>query len=141
METANTTRLTVKTKVNASAEKVWNYFTTPEHIIKWNNASPEWHSPKAENDLRIGGTFVYRMEAKDGSFGFDFSGTYDEVKTNERIAYTLGDNRKVIIDFKTNGDAVDITERFDAEDTHSTELQQTGWQAILDNFRKYVETN
>lgn len=141
METANTTRITVQTTVNAPAEKVWNFFTTPEHITQWNSASPDWHSPHAENDLRAGGKFSFRMEAKDGSFGFDFGGVYDDVQLNERIEYTLEDSRKVTVEFKSNGSTTELVETFEAEDANSIELQQMGWQAILDNFKRHVEAN
>lgn len=133
--------ITVSTIVNAPIEKVWEYFSKPEHIVNWNNASKDWHTPKAENDLRVGGGFVYRMEAKDGSFGFDFGGKYDEVQQHQRIAYTLGDDRKVTLEFSTEGEGTKIVEQFEAESTNPVEMQQTGWQAILDNFKKYTETN
>lgn len=141
METANTTRITVQTTVNAPVEKAWKFFTTPEHITQWNSASPDWHSPRAENDLRVGGKFSFRMEAKDGSFGFDFGGVYDDVTPNERIEYTMEDSRKVTVEFKSNGNTTELVETFEAEDTNSIELQQMGWQAILDNFKRHVEAN
>lgn len=103
MNTTNQVNITVEATVNAPVETVWNAWTSPEHIVKWNCASEDWHTPKAENDVRTGGKFMSRMEAKDGSFGFDFEGIYDEVKVNEIIAYTLGDNRKVRITFNGNG--------------------------------------
>ena len=131
----------VETTVNAPVEKVWKLFTTPEDITQWNHASDEWHSPKAENDLQPGGKFSYRMEAKDGSFGFDFAGTYDAVRPYEYIQYTLDDGRIVKVDFRANGDTTEIVEVFEAEQTHSEELQRGGWQAILDNFKKYAESN
>lgn len=133
--------ITVETIVNTPIEKVWTFWTAPEHITKWNYASEDWHSPFAENDLRAGGKFLSRMEAKDGSFGFDFSGVYDEVITNKVIAYTLGDGRKVKIIFTREGSATKVIENFDAEMENSFELQQNGWQAILNNFKNYVETN
>ena len=141
METIDKKSITVETTVKAPKEKVWEYWTSPEHITKWNQASDDWHTTRADNDLRVGGKFSSRMEAKDGSFGFDFGGVYDEVKQYERIAYTMGDDRKVFIDFKSNGNETKITETFDAENTHSLEMQRSGWQAIMDNFRKYVESN
>ena len=140
METKNQT-ITVENTVNAPVEKVWEYFTGPQHVEKWNAASDEWHNPRAENDLRVGGKFVYRMEAKDGSFGFDFGGTYDVVNENEYIEYSLGDGRKVKISFSANGNETKVVETFDAEGTHSIEMQKGGWQAILDNFKKYTEAN
>jgi uncharacterized protein YndB with AHSA1/START domain len=139
MTTGNNVKITVKTTVHAPVEKVWEYWTEPEHITKWNNASDDWHTPIAENDLTVGGKFHTRMEAKDGSFGFDFGGIYDEVKLNEIISYTLGDGRNVTITFKGQGDETEVIETFDAETTNSIEMQQAGWQAILDNFKKYVE--
>lgn len=132
--------ITVEATVNAPIEKVWKLWTTPEHIMKWNNASDDWHTPTAENDLRVGGKFLSRMEAKDGSSGFDFWGIYDEVKTNERIAYTMGDDRKVEIIFKSQGNTTTVTETFEAEGENSVELQQQGWQAILNNFKTYAES-
>ena len=140
MTTAEKTSITVETTVNAPVEKVWEAWTMPKHILQWNNASDDWHTRKAENDLRVGGSFASRMEAKDGSFGFDFGGTYDEVKQHERVAYTMGDGRKVKVEFKVNEGSTTVTETFDAESTHSVEMQQQGWQAIMDNFKSYVES-
>ncbi len=139
METG--TSITVEATVQAPVEKVWSFYTSPEHIKKWNNASPDWHTPHAENDLRVGGKFLSRMEAKDGSFGFDFWGIYDEVKTNELIAYTLGDNRKAKILFDSRSNSTVVTVTFEAETENSIELQKGGWQSILDNFKKYTEAN
>ena len=132
-------RITIKSTVNAPIEKVWKCWSEPEHIKKWNNASEDWHTTQAENDLRAGGKFSSRMEAKDGSFGFDFSGVYDEVKLYEVIAYTLGDGRKVKIIFVGDENKTEITEVFEAENTYPIDKQQEGWQAILDNFKKYTE--
>lgn len=131
--------ITIKATVNAPVETVWKYWTEPEHIKKWNNASEDWHTIAAENDLRVGGTFLSRMEAKDGSFGFDFSGIYDEIKLYEFIAYTLGDERKVKITFISEENKTEVTETFEAESTHSIEMQESGWQSILDNFKRYTE--
>jgi uncharacterized protein YndB with AHSA1/START domain len=141
METTSTSSITVETKVQAPLKKVWQYWTVPEHITKWNQASDDWHSPYAENDLRTGGKFLSRMEARDGSFGFDFGGVYDNVKINELIEYTLGDGRKVSVRFTDNGNETRVVEMFEAEDTNPIEMQRGGWQAILDNFKKYVEAN
>lgn len=135
------TKITVEAMVKAPVEKVWQLWTTPEHIMQWNNASPDWCTPKAENNLREGGQFVYRMEAKDGSFGFDFGGMYDTIIANKQIAYTLGDGRKVNITFTANGRETKVTETFEAENQNSVELQRDGWQAILNNFKKYAEEN
>lgn len=133
------TKITVQAVVQAPVEKVWECWTEPKHITKWNQASDEWHAPYAENDLRAGGKFLTRMEAKDGSFGFDFSGVYDDVKEHEAIAYSLGDGRKVEITFIAQGNETKVVETFDAESTHSIEQQQAGWQAIMDNFKTYTE--
>jgi uncharacterized protein YndB with AHSA1/START domain len=141
METQATNTITVETSVKAPVEKVWEFWNKAEHITKWNSPSPDWHSPRAENDVRIGGKISIRMEAKDGSFGFDFEGVYDEVIPNKTIAYTLGDGRKVRIDFATVGNETWIVEKFDAENENSLEMQRAGWQAILDNFKKYTEAN
>ena len=141
METTTNTTITVETVVHASLEKVWKYWSAPEHITKWGAASDDWHTTRAENDLRTGGKFFSRMEAKDGSFGFDFAGIYDKVTPNEHIAYTIGDGRKVAIDFTKQGNDVKIVESFEAEGTNPVEMQRGGWQAILDNFKKYTETH
>ena len=122
MSTQEKTIITVENTIDAPIEKVWEYWTKPEHIIQWNNASGDWHTPRAENDLRVGGKFVSRMEAKDGSFGFDFGGAYDAVTTNEYIEYTLGDSRKVKIIFKADGNKTKVTESFEAESTHPIEV-------------------
>ncbi|MGG9962764.1 SRPBCC family protein [Ferruginibacter sp. SUN106] len=141
METQNKAVLTIAATINAPVQKVWAYWTTPKDIIQWNAASDDWHTTKAENDLRVGGSFSSRMEAKDGSFGFDFGGVYDVVTTNEYIEYTLGDGRKVKINFTPAGDTTRIVSNFEAESQNPLEMQQGGWQAILDNFKKYTEAN
>ena len=135
------TQITVTATINAPIEIVWFYWTDPEHIIKWNNASDDWHTTKAENDLRTGGAFLSRMEAKDGSFGFDFSGTYDDVIEYERIAYRLGDKRQTVVMFTSDDEVTTVSETFDAENQNPIEMQRAGWQAILDNFKKYTESN
>jgi len=140
METAQNTTITVEATVNVPVEKAWDVFTNTRHITGWNSPSPDWHSPRAENDLRAGGTFNYRMEAKDGSFGFDFGGTFDEVKPNELLAYTIGDGRKVDNVFTREGNATKVTVTFEAENQNSLEMQKGGWQAILDNYKKYAES-
>lgn len=132
--------LTIKTTVNAPIEKVWDCWNLPEHIVNWNFASPDWHAPRAANDLRPGGKLQCRMEARDGSFGFDFEATYDAIELHRSIDYRIADGRKVQIRFETTPDGILITESFEAEGENSPELQQQGWQAILDNFRKYVES-
>jgi uncharacterized protein YndB with AHSA1/START domain len=141
MEQVNKTVLTIKNIIKAPVKKVWEYWTKPEHITQWNNASEDWHTPRAENDLRVGGQFTARMEAKDGSMGFDFGGVYEAVKENEYIEYTMDDGRNVSVRFTSNGEHTELEERFDAEETNSVEMQRTGWQAILDNFKKYAERN
>ncbi|MBT2622320.1 MULTISPECIES: SRPBCC family protein [Chryseobacterium] len=124
----------------APVEKVWDYFNKPDHIIKWNFAHESWQCPSSENDLRVGGKFKSRMEAKDGSFGFDFAGVYDEVIPNQRIKYHLEDGRNVDVIFeKIDPDTTKVTEVFDPEKQNSVEMQRDGWYAILDNFHKYVE--
>ena len=139
METMNKTVITVEATVNAPVEKVWECWSNPQHITQWCNASDDWHAPRAENDLRTGGKFSTRMEAKDGSFGFDFGGQYDEVKTNELITYTMDDGRKVKINFTALSDTTEVVESFEAEDENPVEIQQGGWQSILDNFKNYTE--
>lgn len=133
------TRLTVKTVVRIPVEKVWKYWTEPQHITQWNAASDDWHTTKAENNLEVGGRFVSRMEARDGSFGFDFGGTYTKIETNRLIEYTIDDDRKVSVEFISDGATTQIVEEFEAEDQNPAEMQQAGWQAIMDNFRKYAE--
>lgn len=132
--------ITVQTLVNAPVEKVWNTWTKPEHITQWNNASDDWHTPYAENDLRVGGLFKATMAAKDGSFSFDFTGTYSDVKTNQLIEYTIADGRSVKIVFESKGNTTQVTETFEAEAENPVEMQRGGWQAILDNFKKYTES-
>lgn len=140
MEQTSRNVITVNNTINAPVKKVWEYWTKPEHITLWNNASDDWHTPSAENDLRVGGKFIARMEAKDGSMGFDFGGVYDAVKENEYIEYTMDDGRKVIVRFRSKGDQTDVVESFDAEETNSIDMQRDGWQAILNNFKKYTES-
>ena len=139
METKEKTIITVEAVVNAPVEKVWESWTRPEHITKWCSASDDWHVPRAENDVRVGGSFLTRMEAKDGSFGFDFGGVYDAVKPNEYIEYTIGDGRNVKIHFTPQGNKTKVTESFEPEGTNPVEMQKGGWQAILNNFKKYTE--
>ena len=134
------TIITVRASVNAPIEKVWRNWITPESIIKWNNASEDWHTLRAAKDFRKDGRFSYRMEAKDGSMGFDFEGTYDRIIENKQIDYTIGDGRKVKITFSSDGNKTEIIESFEAENTNSVEMQRNGWQSILDNFKKYSES-
>ncbi len=132
-------QITVSSSVNAPVERVWEYWTNPKHIMKWNSASEDWHTPRAENDLRAGGKFSARMEARDGSMGFDFEGVYDEVEPHNLISYTMADGRKVRISFSENDGFTEVRETFDPEGTNPVEMQRMGWQAILDNFKKYSE--
>lgn len=131
-------RITVETTVDRPVDWVWQCFTDPAHIVKWNFASEDWHCPAAENTLEPGGAFSYRMEAKDGTAGFDFEGNFDEVVENQHLAYTIGD-RVVTVDFFDLGNATKVTETFEAENTNTLELQRGGWQAILDQFKKHAE--
>lgn len=139
METADKTSITIESTIKASLEKAWEAWTTPAHIVKWNSASEDWHTTRAENDLRAGGKFLSRMEAKDGSFGFDFEGVYDEVIPNELITYTIGDGRKAKIIFTLQDNETKVVVTFEAENQNPIEMQRGGWQAILDNFKKYTE--
>ena len=132
-------KITVETTVAAPLEAVWRAWTTPADIVRWNAASDDWHTTTAEVDLRVGGTFSSRMEAKDGSMGFDFEGTYTEIVPQERIAYALGDGRVVVVDFVEEDGGVRVREAFDAEGENPIELQRQGWQAILDRFARHVE--
>ncbi len=135
----NRTIITVSCTVKSSIEKAWECLTLPEHLQKWNFASDDWHCPKASNDLRVGGKFTATMAAKDGSFSFDFEGTYSEVIPLQSIKYHIIDGREVSIHFEATSEGILITESFEAEKTHPAEMQQGGWQAILDNFKKYAE--
>ena len=131
-------QITVDTTIVAPIEVVWSAYTTPNDIMQWNAASDDWHTTKASVDLRVGGLFSSRMEAKDGSFGFDFAGTYTNVVTNSLLEYSFGD-RSARVDFTKKPDGVNVRVTFDAEATHSIEQQKGGWQAILNNFKRYVE--
>ena len=132
-------KITIHTSINASLDEVWRRFTTPADVEQWNTASDDWHTTTATNDLQVGGKFSYRMEAKDGSFGFDFWGIYDTIDEFKQLDYTLGDGRKVNVVFEFTGIGTKLTETFEAETENPVEMQQMGWQAILDNFKKYVE--
>ncbi len=139
MKINNIESITIETIINQSIENTWIHWTTPEHIINWNFASDDWHSPKATNDLKTGGKFNYKMAAKDGSVEFDFEGYYTNVIIHKKIAYDIG-GRNVYIEFIEIGNQTKIIETFDAENENSIELQRNGWQAILNNFKKYTET-
>ncbi|HNR08941.1 MAG TPA: SRPBCC family protein [Saprospiraceae bacterium] len=140
MSSTEKTVLTIVAGIQAPVEKVWACWTEPRHIIKWNAASPDWQCPYAENDLRPGGKFMSRMEAKDGSYGFDFAGEYTRVDPLRLIEYTLGDGRKVQTTFVSSGGETRIISHFEAENSNSLEMQQQGWQAILNNFKKHAES-
>ena len=132
-------KIKISVEINESIKRVWRYFTFPAHVCRWNHASDDWHCPEAVSEFAVNGKFSYRMEAKDGSFGFDFSGTFLEIIEYEKIVYILDDNRKVEINFVVDGDKVIVTEEFEAEEINSIELQQMGWQAILNNFKNLCE--
>lgn len=133
-------KITIKATVLADKQKVWDYYTQPEHITKWNFADPSWHCPTASNDLKIGGRYVSRMEAKDGSFGFDFDAVYTEINLGENFTYEFG-GRFATVKFSETSGQTEITVTFDPETENSIELQKNGWQAILDNFKNYTESN
>ena len=139
METNVKSTITVETTVKAPISKVWEAWNKPEHITQWCQASEEWHAPHAENDLREGGKFKTRMAARDGSMAFDFEGEYTSVEESKRIEYIMPDGRKVKVFFTANDSQTQVVETFDPKNTHSEEMQKAGWQAILDNFKKYTE--
>ncbi len=132
--------ITIETLVHAPINLVWDTWNSPNHVVHWNHASDDWHSPKADNNFVVGGKFVYRMEAKDNSFGFDFSGTYEEIVDKKRVVTRLDDNRLVKTEFYVENDSVRIVETFEAEDQNSIELQREGWSAILNNYKLYTES-
>lgn len=132
-------QITIETIVNAPIAKVWSAYTTPADIVKWNTASADWHTTKATVDLREGGAFSSRMEAKDGSVGFDFEGTYTKIVPNKLIEYSMSDKRGAVVEFVPSGTRVAVRVTFDAETSNSVDMQRGGWQAILDNFAKHVE--
>lgn len=134
--------LTVEATIKKPIEKVWQMYNDPNDITKWNNASDDWHTTKAKNNLEVGGEFSYRMEAKDGSAGFDFGGVYSDVQENKYIAYEMGDGRKVEINFeRIDENTSKVTVSFDPENENPLDFQKQGWQSILDNFKNYTETN
>ncbi|ANE50823.1 SRPBCC family protein [Flavisolibacter tropicus] len=135
------TKIKVAATIAADIKKVWDYYTQPEHITKWNFADESWHCQAAENDLKVGGKLKSRMEAKDGSFGFDFEAVYDEVNEHKKITYTIADGRQATTEFEDLGGKTQVTIVFDAENANPEEMQKAGWQAILDNFKKYTETH
>ncbi|MFC4685319.1 SRPBCC family protein [Epilithonimonas pallida] len=134
-------KLKVITEINKPIDEVWDAFNNPEHIVKWNFAHESWECPYAKNDLKVGGKLESRMQAKDGSFGFDFIGTYNEVKENELIKYHMEDGREVEVIFeRLSDDKTKVTENFEPENQNPLEFQKDGWQAILDNFKNYSES-
>jgi len=137
---AQVTRITVEAETHVPVAKVWAAWNTPSDIIQWNTPDPSWHTPSSENDLRTGGKFKNRMEAKDGSFGFDFECVYDKVELHKEITYTMGDGRKATTLFAGQNGKTTITTTFDAETQNEPEFQKQGWQAILNNFVKYIES-
>lgn len=141
METASKTVITVEATVMAPVEKVWKFWSEPKHIMQWNNASDDWHTPYAENDLRTDGKFKSTMAARDGSMSFDFEGVYTNVEQHKVIEYALTDDRRIKVTFSGIGNETKVVESFDAETKNSVELQSGGWQAILNNFKKYTESN
>lgn len=136
---AKPTMITVEARVKAPVAKVWKHWVTPEDIVQWNAASDDWHTPWARNDLRVGGALTCRMEAKDGSVGFEFAGSYTEIRPNELIVLQMGDDRVLRVEFEAMGDATLVRETFTSEPTHSIEMQRSGWQSILNRFKDFVE--
>lgn len=133
-------KITVETLIDAKLNRVWDTWNTPQDIQRWNNANDDWHTPRSTVDLREGGKFLSRMEAKDGSMGFDFEGTYTRIIPGKLIEYRMSDGREVNVEFMEAPGGVLVRESFDAETEHEADFQRQGWQAILDNFRRYVET-
>jgi uncharacterized protein YndB with AHSA1/START domain len=132
--------VTVAVSVHASPDQAWDAFTNPSSITAWNFASADWHCPRAENDLQVGGTFSYRMEARDGSFGFDFAGTFLDVSSPTRLRYSLGPDREVVVEFSPEGTLTRVSQTFTPEETHSLEQQQAGWQSILEQYKRHVDS-
>ncbi|MBS1506303.1 MAG: SRPBCC family protein [Bacteroidetes bacterium] len=133
-------KITVQATIQADAKKVWNYYTLPAHITQWNFADPSWHCPSATNDMRVGGTYKARMEAKDGSFGFDFEVIYTEISEGSHFTYEFG-GRKATVQFKPSGNTTEVIITFDPETENPVEMQRGGWQAILNNFKSYTESH
>ncbi len=139
MEKSKFTKITISTSVHVPLTLAFQVWTSPQHVMQWNHASDDWHCPSATNDLRVGGKFVYRMAAKDASFEFDFVGTYTDVVTEERISYIMEDGREVTTTFQSIDGGTKVTTVFDAENENPLDMQLTGWQAILNNFRDHAE--
>ncbi len=133
------TAIKIQTTVSKDPQTTWDCYTLPEHIVNWNFASEDWHCPEAENEMTVGGKYRARMEAKDGSFGFDFEGVYQHIKPGESFGYQLEDGRNIEVIFKPQGDSTEVTVTFDADEQNPIDMQRNGWQAILDNFQKYTE--
>lgn len=133
-------KITIQAIINKDIETVWDCYTSPEHITKWNFASDDWCCPRASNDLHIGGKYNARMEAKDGSFGFDFEAIYDEVNEQELLKFTMSDGREVIVTFSSIEEGTSVVVTFDPESQNPIEMQRDGWQAILNNFKTYTES-
>lgn len=133
-------KIKVNVSVQADIKKVWDYYTNPKHIINWNFADPSWHCPSAENNMTVGGTYKARMEAKDGSFGFDFEAIYNEIVDGESFTYEFG-GRTASVHFKSRDNQTELMIEFDPEDENAVELQKDGWQSILNNFKSYTENN
>ena len=134
------TKITINALVAKDAATVWDCYTNPHHVVNWNFASDDWHCPSASNDLRVGGKFSARMEAKNGSWGFDFTATYSELTPNKSYTYVMEDGREVNVHLETLGDATTVTVTFDAENQNPVDMQRDGWQAILNNFKAYTES-
>ena len=133
-------KITIRVSVSASIQKVWEYYTNPIHITQWNFAHPSWHCPSASNDMQVGGRYIARMQAKDGSAGFDFEATYTEIHPNESFSYEFG-GRMAVVKFSDKDGATELTLTFDPENENPIEMQRNGWQSILDNFKKYAESH
>ncbi len=133
-------KIIIKASISADKKKVWDYYTQPEHITNWNFADPSWHCPTASNDMKVGGRYIARMEARDGSFGFDFDAVYTEINLGDNFTYEFG-GRHAKIEFKDLNGQTEVQISFDPETENPIELQRDGWQAILNNFKKYTETN
>lgn len=132
------TPITVEVLINASIGKVWEYWTAPEHIVNWCFASDDWCAPHATQDLTVGREFTTRMESTDGKHGFDMKGTYTAIEEYKLLEYIMSDGRKVKVEFVPEGESIKVIETFDPEDENTPEMQKAGWQAILDNFKKYI---
>lgn len=133
--------ITVEVQVTAGIDKVWKFWNEPKYIMQWTHATDDWHTPMAKNDLKVGGRFVTTMAARDGSAQFDFEGIYTNIKPQQIIEYEIPDGRKVKVEFKQKGNTVKVIETFDMESINPEERQRQGWQSILDNFKKLVESS